>query len=210
MEVAYHRFPSGKKYTYVKEKSGPTFLRNIIFLTRNDDPYTVAIVHEWGENNSRWEPPKGQMEWKELEDLNIGKNTVLSVKQLQTHMQKGILREMTEEAYILPSEIKHFKMLPLSYTQDWPESGIKGAKFMYQFWTAQITDSIMLKAQKRLKALKENKDWKHILPKDLTEKDAIEWWNNEKGFKKIRAGFSQKMTQEYYDFLIKHGVYKNA
>ena len=204
MEVGYHRFPSGKKYTYIKEGNTLVFLRNIIFLTKQSDPRTVAIVHEWGEKENRWEPPKGQMEWKEFEDVTP--NSMLSLKQLQHHMRKGIMREMTEESYITTKEIKNFRMLPIHYIQDWPESKIKGAKFMYQYWTAQVNDTTMLEAKKRIHALASNPDLKMILPKDVTEKDAIEWWNPENGFKKIRAGFSQKMTRQYYDFLDKHGL----
>jgi hypothetical protein len=205
MEISFHLFPSGKKYAYIKEKTGPVFLRNIIFLTNKENPLEIAIVHEWGQSDARWEPPKGQMEWKELESENIKPNSIMTEKQLQMHMRKGIMREMTEEAYITPKEIKHFKILPLFYKQDWPESGIKGAKFLYQYWTAEINDKIMLDAKKRLAVLKNNPDLKFILPKDLTEKDAIEWWTPEKGFKKIRSGFSQKMTRLYYDFLKNYG-----
>jgi hypothetical protein len=201
MEVAYHRFPSGKQYTFVKGPAGPIFLRNMILLTRDNDARTIAIVHEWGKKDNRWEPPKGQMEWKEFQDMNYKNHTNLTLKQLQTHMRKGIMREMTEEAYILPEEIKHFRMLPLSYTQDWPESGIQGAKFMYQFWTAQITDATLRKAQARIQTLVGNADWKKILPKDLTEKDAIQWWNPSDGYMKIRLGFSLNMVKMYYESL---------
>lgn len=201
MEVSYHEFPSGKKYAYVKDASGPVFLRNIIFLTNNADKRTVAIVHEWGKGDSRWEPPKGQMEWKEFDDLRIEPNTKLSSDQLFTQMRKGILREMKEESYILPTEIRNFHRLPIFYKQTWPESKIPGAMLMYQYWTAQIDESIMIKAKKRLHNLVKDPDWKSLLPSDLTEKDAIEWFNPDKGFKKIRSGFSQKMTRLYYDSL---------
>lgn len=201
MEVGYHRFPSGKKYIFVKEPTGPVFLRNAIFLTRGTDPTMIAIVHEWGKGDTRWEPPKGQMEWKEVEDLEIEQNAIISQKDLQSHMRKGIMREMTEESYILPTEIKNFQMLPLQHVQDWPESEIKGAKFMYQFWTAQITDATMAIAQKRLRNLVGNPDWKMLLPKDLTEKDNIEWWNPSDGYKKIRNGFSRRIAEKYYEFL---------
>jgi hypothetical protein len=206
MEVSYYRFPSGKEYTYVLENSKPIFLRNIIFLRNVHDPKTIAIVHEWGKKDNRWEPPKGQMEWKEYSDLNIQPNTVLSLPQIQTQMRKGILREMTEESYILLKEVKDFHMLPLSYIQDWPESGIKGAKFMYQYWTASITEDIMNKAKERLRAIVSNPDLKLILPPDVCEKDAIEWWSPTKGWKKIRSGFSQKMTRLYYKYVHEHGV----
>ena len=208
MEVSYHRFPSGKMYACMIQPSGPVFIRNMILLTKENDPATIVIVHEWGKGDTRWEPPKGQMEWKEFDDLNIKPNTKLPISQLQENMRKGILREMGEEAYILKNEIKNFHMLPLIYEQAWPESKIPNAKFMYQFWTAEITEETMQKAKKRLHQLVANPDWKLILPPDLSEKDNIEWWNPSKGWKKIRSGFSKKMTQHYYSFLDKHGVFK--
>ena len=199
--MSYHLFPSGKKYAYIQGASGPVFLRNIVFLTNKTDRTTIAIVHEWGKGQTRWEPPKGQMEWKEFDDLAIAPNTKLPLDQLYTQMRKGILREMQEESYILPKEIRNFRRLQMFYEQDWPESKIKGAKFMYQYWTAQIDEPTMRSAQTRIRNLVKDPDWKLLLPADFTEKDAIEWFHPEKGFQKIRTGFSQKMTRLYYDSL---------
>jgi hypothetical protein len=56
----------------------------------------------------------------------------------------------------------------------------------------------MLEAQKRIKILVENEDWKGILPSDITEKDAIRWWKPEDGWDMIRGGFSKKMTALYF------------
>ena len=199
MEVAYHRFPSGKQYAFVNTHEGPVFLRNIILLTRDNDRRTVAIVHEWGQSANRWEPPKGQMEWKEFgveaESLR------LTQSQLQRHMRKAVLREMMEESYILPKEIVNFHILPVSYQQPWPESGVPQAQFVYQFWTAHISDQTMLDAQGRMKTIVKDPVWKQVLPKDVTEKDTIEWWNPDQGFQKIRNGFSRKMVQMYYGWL---------
>lgn len=200
MEVRYHHFPSGKRYAYIHTDTGPIFLRNMILLTKGTDRHTIAIVHEWGKSTNRWEPPKGQMEWKEFgtEEPVLR----LTQHQLQEHMRKAILREMTEEAYILPKEIQHFRILPVTYVQEWSKSGIRNARFLYQYWTAQITDKTLLEAQKRIQTIVDNPDWKEILPKDLTEKDAIHWWNpTHDGFHAIRGGFSQTMTRQYYDFL---------
>jgi hypothetical protein len=72
---------------------------------------------------------------------------------------------------------------------------------MYQYWTAQIDEPTMRTAQTRIHNLVKDPDWKLLLPADFTEKDAIEWFHPEKGFQKIRTGFSQKMTRLYYDSL---------
>jgi hypothetical protein len=199
MEIGFHTFPSGKQYTFVKSKGNPVFLRNIIFLKNTGHPREVAIVHEWGKaKKERWEPPKGQMEWKELHATGIKPGTVLTWSQLHKHMRKGILREMMEEAHVLPSEITGFHRLPQTYQQAWPESGIPGAQFLYQFWEANMSSRIMLEAQKRIHTLVDNADWKKILPSDITEKDAIQWWKPEDGWEYIRGGFSKKMTALYF------------
>ena len=211
MEVSYHHFPSGKNYTFIKEPSGPVFIRNMILITKNDDPKTIANVHEWGKGTNRWEPPKGQMEWKEFNNLQLEPNTVLSIKQLHKQMKKGITRELIEESYILPHELKEFKMLPIVYKQDWPESGVPNAKFMYQYWTAKISNETLLEAKRRIHLISDNPELKIILPADVTEKDEIKWWNPEvDGWSSIRGGFSQKMTRLYFNYLDKYGVFKDA
>ena len=219
MEVGFHTFPGGKQYAYVKKGTGtgtgtgtgqaPIFLRNIIFLTQGSDTHTIAIVRDWGANPRTigiWEPPKGQMEWKEL---NSKPHTILSQAVIQAHMRKGVVREMMEEAKILPTEIKHLRMLPLYHIQDWPESGIRGAQFMYQFWTAEISNKTMLEAQKRIKVLVDHPDLASMLPSDVREKNAIQWWNPARGgddWRQIRGAFSKKMTRMYYAYIDSYGV----
>lgn len=197
MEVNYHTFPSGKQYVYIVKEGVPIFLRNILIITRAANPREIAIVREWGArtNKGAWEPPKGQLEWKEFG----GKPRTLTTAALFKHMRAGILREITEESKFLPKELTHFHRLPTQYIQDWPEAGIPGAKFMYQYWQAVASDKAMANAQARMKELVDNPDWKHMLPADLTEKDAVKWWKPEDGWEFIRASFSKKMTKLYYE-----------
>lgn len=212
MEVGYHTFPSGKEYLFVRQGKGaekePVFLRNIIFLRNTSDPREIAIVREWGAEGNKhvWEPPKGQMEWKELRESGIRKGSKITPEQLLPYMREGVLREMSEEAKVYPNEITGLRMLPMSYTEEWPSSGLSGAKFQYQFWTANLTQKHMLEAQARMRYLVEHPDLKEMLPADVCEKDAIAWWKPEDGWLKIRGAFSQKMTAAFYKELDKHGV----
>lgn len=203
MEVGYKVFPRGKRYAYVMLNGKPVFLRNIVFIHNTSDPQQIAIVHEWGMPSSRWEPPKGQFEWDELGVLRKG--TIMTYKQILSVMKKGILRETKEEAKIMPSELINLTAMDTAYAQDWKECGIPNAMFMYQFWQAAATPQTMLEAQKRTKELVDNKDWKHLLPPDVLEKDAIRWWSPKEpnAFKYIRGGFSQKMTALYFEVLNK-------
>lgn len=202
MKIDYHTFPSGKQYVFLEDEDGKkTFLRNILILKNAADLERIAIVHEWGGAPTKsWEPPKGQMEWKEFAESGVRSKSTISEKDLTTHQRRGVLREMVEEAKFLPSEIQDLTKLPLVYKQTWPESGLKNAYFMYQYWTATATPAAMSEAQKRMKMLTDNLDWKAMLPADMTEKDAVEWWNPEKdGWDKIRGAFSKKMTLLYFN-----------
>ena len=211
MEIGFHTFASGKQYAFFKEDgNAPCFLRNILFLTTSGDPTTIAIVREFGSQTDRgvWEPPKGQMEWKEFATAGVKAGSILSPSRLTQFQRAGVLREMVEEAKILPREIRGLTKLPILYRQRWTDD-YKPAKFeadfCYQFWHATVTPETLLEAQERMAALVSNPDWKHLLPADMTEKDAIQWWNPDRdGWEKIRGAFSKKMTQIYFDTAHKH------
>jgi len=203
MEVGYRVFPRGKRYAYVMMDGAPVFLRNIIFIHNAENPSQIVIVHEWGMSDHRWEPPKGQFEWDELGAPRKG--VKMTYKQILLAMRRGILRETKEEAKIMPSELINLIPLENAYIQDWTDSGVPNAKFMYQYWHATITPATMLEAQTRTKELVDNKDWRHLLPPDVLEKDAIRWWSPRmpNAYKHIRGGFSQKMTSLYFETLNK-------
>jgi len=133
-------FPSGKKYTYIiDEHCHKVFLRNVLFLSKVDDPHNIVVVREWGASSNKhvWEPPKGQMEWKELDVANIGQ--ILKPSTLLKQMRIAVQREMVEEAKILPKDVHDLKPLPIVYKQAWPESKIPGAHFIYQLYSRACT-----------------------------------------------------------------------
>jgi hypothetical protein len=198
MEVGGYTFASGKTYAYIRSPDESiTFLRNILFIKNSADPRKIAVVHEWGSKAAAsWEPPKGQMEWKEFKGVKKGAR--LSPAQLTRFQREGVLRELAEEAKILSSEIRGLTKLPFAYTQAWPESGLPQAHFMYQFWEAQTTPTILLEAQRRLDLLRANPDWRFMLPADNSEKDAVKWWAPSEGWGIIYGSFSKKMTQLYF------------
>jgi hypothetical protein len=204
MELGAHTFPSGKSYAYVRTPRGErVFLRNILFLHNANAPHQIVLVHEFGKRTDKaaWEPPKGQMEWKEFGAEGVRRGEKLAPKSLERHQRAGVLRELTEEAKILPSEIKGLTRLPLVYKQPWPESGLKNASFLYQYWRAETTPTILLEAQKRLTTLKTDKDLKAMLPPDNVEKDAVMWWSPSPSAARwdcIYGDFSKKMTQLYF------------
>lgn len=203
MEVNFHTFPSGKSYAYVQTGSGQkVFLRNIMFLHNAANPAQIALVHDFGKRTDKaaWEPPKGQMEWKEFAAEGVKPRDRITPRALERYERDGVCRELTEEAKILPSEITGLKRLPYAYKQAWPESGIKDAYFIYQYWQAKATPATLYEAQKRLDILKADKDLKAMLPPDNVEKDAVRWWSPSSvgGWEIIYGDFSKKMTQCYF------------
>ena len=204
MYIGYHEFSSGKKYLYVKDSldGERTFLRNILFIYHPDNCKKIAVVHEYDvKAMASYEPPKGQMEWKEVSGMT--KDSKIEPKQLVKFMKEAVLREIGEEAKFLPSELKKLRPLPFSYEEKFEGAPLKSDKFRYQFWTACASDASMIKAQKRIKHMIEKPHHIELLPSDVREKDHVCWFElkSKDDYKYIRRSFSLKMTKIYYDHI---------
>jgi hypothetical protein len=210
MIITYKEFPSGKQYACIKEGDTQIFLRNIAFLVHPKDHSRIVTVREWGAKGDEhvWEPPKGQMEWKEFAAAGFRRGQTISPTEFMRVARAGLLRELAEEAKIKPQEIRDFQPLPLSYTQPSADQGTAKApaKFRYQFWWGVVTPTALAAAQKRMAALVEHPEtWSSITP-DKKEKDAVDWWKptSPAAWRRIRGGFSLTMTQMYYNLWLKH------
>ncbi len=197
MIIDYKTFPSGKQYVCLREGKQSIFLRNILFIRHTSNPKEIVVVREWGSKSNQgvWEPPKGQMEWKEFADSGVRKGTDITKEKLIRFMREGVLREVREEAKIMPEELRNLRMLPHAYSESFPEAG-PNALFRYQFWEASLND--LRPARKRIHDLVSNKDWTAILPADVKEKDDVSWWSPSVGWSWIRGAFSGKMTRMWY------------
>jgi hypothetical protein len=182
----------GKEYAFVRDGGHRIYLRNILFVRNAINMNQIAIVKEWGAKDTHsWEPPKGQMEWKEFAQHGFRKGQHLNTEQMVSMMKEGVLRELQEEAKLMPNEIKHLVILPLSYTERFPGSR---DCFRYQFWEA--TCSSLKPAQKRIHDLVTHPDWVSMIQPDAKEKDALEWWSpSPMSWSKIRGDFSKKMVE---------------
>lgn len=202
MKVGYQTFPSGKKYAFVREGDKRFFLRNIVFLRNPYNPGQIVVVREWGAKSETkaWEPPKGQMEWKEFSEAGVKEGQNLRTETLVRLMKEGALREVAEEAKVMPEEITDLRFLPLSYKQAFPRAG-KDAFFRYQFWEGTVGN--LRPAQIRMQQLVRNPDWVAMLPADVSEKDQVAWWSPANPVTKhwIRGEFSGSMVDTYTRFL---------
>jgi hypothetical protein len=210
--VKYQTFPSGKKYLFLQDGKQRIFLRNILFIKHASKPKEIVVVREWGAttNKGQWEPPKGQMEWKEVsEEIGAKSGQSVPTEKMVECMKQGVLREVFEEAKIHPNELRNIRMMtiltpdgvaPLSYTEAFPQAG-PHCMFRYQFWEATLSD--LRPAQTRLRKLTQNPDWVSMLPEDLCEKNAVAWWNIQSIPTRdwIRGEFSGRMVDMYMDFV---------
>jgi hypothetical protein len=196
----YQKFPSGKQYACVRDGKTKTFLRNIAFLHPASDKRRIVLVHEWDYPMAReWEPPKGQMEWKEFAAEGYKKGQKLTAAQLVAAMKEGIQREVAEEAKIPKTNIRSLHPLPLSYMEAFPEAG-PNAFFRYQFWEGIVSAETVEAAQCTLQRIVEHPDVAAKLPADKKEKDAVGFWKptTQADWDKIRGAFSGAMTRMYY------------
>ncbi len=207
MKVTLHsqQFPSGKDYAcIVAEEGTKIFLRNIAFLHAPRNPRKIVLVHEWDfPMDKEWEPPKGQMEWKELKGAGFRRGQRVEVGDLWKAMRDGVSREVAEEAKIPAAAIRNLHVLPIAYTGAFAEAG-EGAKFRYQFWSGEVTAAVVAEAQKRLERIVGNPDVQARLTADKKEKDAVGFWEPGHGkecWGRIRGAFSGTMTRMYYEWL---------
>ena len=196
----YQKFPSGKQYACVRDGKTKTFLRNIAFLHPASDKRRIVLVHEWDyPMNREWEPPKGQMEWKEFAAEGYKKGQKLTVQQLMAAARQGVLREVAEEAKIPKTSIQSLHPLSLSYTEPFPEAG-PNAYFRYQFWEGIVDAETVKAAQRTIERIVNNPEVAAKLPADKKEKDAVGFWKptTRSDWDKIRGAFSGLMTRMYY------------
>ncbi len=216
MEFVLHsqHFPSGKDYACVLEPTGvKTFLRNIAFLHAPNNPHKIVVVHEWEyPMDKEWEPPKGQMEWKELKGAGHKRGQRVTAEALLKAMKEGVCREIAEEAKIPAKDIRNLHVLPVAYTAPFEKAG-KGAQFRYQFWTGEVTAATVAAAQKRIERIVGSPARQAQLAPDKKEKDAVGFWEPDKkegrqglrsavgSWGQIRGAFSGEMTRMYYEWL---------
>jgi hypothetical protein len=151
--------------------------------------------------DKEWEPPKGQMEWKELKAAGHRRGQRVTAEELLNAMRDGVCREVAEEAKIPASSIRNLHVLPLSYSEPFKGAGPK-AFLRYQFWTGEVTAETVAAAQKKLERIVGNPAIQARLAADKKEKDAVGFWEpgDSSSWVQIRDGFSGTMTRMYYEF----------
>ena len=197
----FRRF--NKVYAYVALPDSDTwvFLRTAALLEvempphlRGEEPQFI-LVHDVGNTKKRsWDPPKGQVEYKEFEAI---KTRYRSPKtRLHALLREGIGREVEEESKIKIADVRDLTELDLvvgGHHADLPNH----FHYQYHLFEGRISYKTYLKAERALERLRNTPALAIGLPKDVLEKDRIALWKPSDGLGMVLEGDPQKIMRLY-------------
>jgi len=166
-------FDPRKAYAYVEHptEGWRVYLRSCVFLHPINEPFNerhFLVVKRTGAHltTAAWEPPKGQMEGKDMT-----KKPILEL------LKENVLRETEEESHITEVEhLKHTGLVFQSQESDFPQNHF----FQYHLFQGNVTDEQVHKSFETFAWIKEHpkafKRWR----RDRREKDAVAWFDPKK------------------------------
>lgn len=170
----FRRSP-GKEYAYVEHptEGWRVYLRSCAFLHDIYDPRPnkFVVVKDTNKPASAyaWEPPKGQMEGKD-----IVKSNSISANLLISSLTNNIIREIQEESK-LPGfiDLRCTGMVFQGREKEYPENHV----FQYVLFVGAITPDQFDYAKGRFDYYKSNPSEFKELIKDQKEKNDIDWFD---------------------------------
>jgi len=161
-----------KQYAYVEHpiEGWRVYLRSCIFLHPTNEVFNkqhFLVVKRRGAHytSSTWEPPKGQMEGK---DMRGSKKSVLEL------LKENVQRETEEEAHITHiKNIKHTGLVFQSQESSYPENTF----FQYHIFQGLITPDQIQQSFDTFEWIKEHPKGFERWKRDRKEKDAVAWFN---------------------------------
>jgi ADP-ribose pyrophosphatase YjhB (NUDIX family) len=167
-------FDPEKAYAYVEHptEGWRVYLRSCVFLHEqgvapNCRRFVVVKRTGAAKQAATWEPPKGQMEGK---DISSGK----SVKAL---LEENVRRETEEEAHITHIiGLKHSGIVFQGQERDFPRNWY----FQYHIFTGRVNKAGLAKGQSWFEHMHANPKEFARLSRDKKEKDAIDWYSGRK------------------------------
>jgi len=163
-------FDPSKAYAYVEHpKEGwRVYLRSCVFLhsiSRSFDPQHFLVVKRFGArpSSATWEPPKGQMEGKDM-----GRKSVLEL------LKENVRRETEEESHITEiRNLKHAGLVFQSQETNYPPNHF----FQYHIFQGFITPEQIKQSFDTFEWMKEHKSAVARWRRDRKEKDAVSWFD---------------------------------
>ena len=164
------KFNPKKSYAYVEHpvEGWRVYLRACIFLHPDEPfhPYHFLVVKRTGSrwSSATWEPPKGQMEGKEIK----------TNKSILEHLKNNVRRETEEESHITDiKNINHTGLVFQSQETDYPEN----TYFQYHIFQGIVTKDQIEQSFNTFKWIKEHPKGFARWSSDRREKDAVAWFN---------------------------------
>jgi len=165
-------FDPEKSYFYVQHptEGWRVYLRAACFIHDKEelrrDKFLVVKRAGRPAAGKEWEPPKGQMEGKELLKADNG-----SVMQL---LKENVRREVGEEARIHHLQgVRHTGLVFQSREKDYPVNTF----FQYHIFQAMVTPATWMRAASELDWYREHPAAFARLRRDKREKDALTWFS---------------------------------
>jgi ADP-ribose pyrophosphatase YjhB (NUDIX family) len=164
-------FDPEKAYAYVEHpKEGwRVYLRSCVFLHPIDEPLQKKHFLVVKRTNARmsspaWEPPKGQMEGKEL-------SSRISILEALT---ENVLRETEEESHVTEvTRLRHTGLVFQSQETDYPSNHY----FQYHIFQGYLTPKQIDQSFSTFEWMKEHKAAVKRWRRDRKEKDAVAWFS---------------------------------
>jgi len=164
-------FDTSKQYAYVEhpEEGWRVYLRSAVFLHRREEPFNkrnflVVKKTRSYKTSATWEPPKGQMEGKD----------VGTTRSVLTLLHENVLRETREESHIEDIiDLSHTGLVFQSQEADYPDHHY----FQYHIFQGFVTSDEIDRAFDVFQWAKEHPKAFQRWSRDRKEKDAIAWFN---------------------------------
>ena len=158
-------FDPSKKYAYVEHpKEGwRVYLRSCVFLHPAYKPFdkkNFLVVKDTSSNS--WEPPKGQMEGKDLKDKSVLES-----------LKDNAIRETKEESHISIKNLKHTGLIFQARESDYPSN----TYFQYHIFQGFITQNQVQESLDTFEWIKEHPKGFARWSRDRQEKDDVAWFN---------------------------------
>jgi len=164
-----------KKYAYVEHlKEGwRVYLRSVVFIHEEGVPFDkkrFLVVKKTGArmSSAAWEPPKGQMEGKDLTGVDGRGKSLLYV------LNENARRETAEESFIEDlHNLEHTGLVFQSQESSYPPNHF----FQYHIFRAFVDKKALIQSYEIFNWIQNNRaefmKWK----RDIREKDAVAWFN---------------------------------
>jgi hypothetical protein len=163
-------FDPSKRYAYVEHpiEGWRVYLRSVAFLHPKNKPFNkkqFLVVKETGSKSSSatWEPPKGQMEGKDIHGR--------SVLQL---LKENVKREIEEESHITKIiNLQHTGLVFQSQESDYPDNHY----FQYHIFRGIVSQKQIEQSFNTFRWIKEHPKAFSRWRRDRREKDSVAWFD---------------------------------